>query len=325
MASALPRLSVGLPVYNGEEYLREALDAVLGQTFEDFELVISSNASTDATDDICREYQARDPRIRIYRQEQNIGAAPNHQFVFDHSRGELFKWVAADDLYARDLFERCVALLDERPDAVLAHSWGAAIDGDGEVIQAIEYPLTTDSAQASERFRSMLFGVDLPGALAADDFYGVIRSDVLRKIKPHGSFYHADYTYTAEISLHGPFVQVPEWLYFRRQHDDRVSLASVSAVAARLDPSRASRFRNFKARLFAEYLWSWFAAVGRAPVTGAERRRCYRHIISWAANRASRRLPGRSVPPEPAPESFGEIGARVLASRALVAGADGRP
>jgi hypothetical protein len=168
----------------------------------------------------------------------------------------------------------------------------------------------------------MLFGVDLPGALAADDFYGVIRSDVLRKIKPHGSFYHADYTYTAELSLHGTFVQVPEWLYFRRQHDDRVSLASAATVAARLDPRRDSWIRTFKVRLYLEYLWSWFAADRRAPLTGAERRKCYRHIFAWAADRAARRLPGRSVPE--APQSFGEIGTRVLASRALVAGADGR-
>lgn len=319
-----PRLSVGLPVYNGEQYLAQSLDAVLGQTLEDFELVISSNASTDATDDICRDYQARDGRIRFHRQDRNIGAAANHDFVFRMARGELFKWVAADDLYARDLFERCVALLDSHPDAVLAHSWTAAIDGDGDVIQAIEYPRRTDSPYAPERLRSMLFDGSTPGALGADDFYGVIRSDVLRKVKPHGSFYHADYTFTAEIALHGRFVQVPEWLYFRRQHSERVSNArSASAVVAGLDPGRGGRFRSFAVRLLAEYLWSWFAAVRRAPLTGAERRECYRQIARWVADRAARRLPGRSEPP--VPETFGEIGAEVLASRSRVVGAERRP
>ncbi|UMG91536.1 glycosyltransferase family A protein [Nocardioides sp. TF02-7] len=140
-----PRLSIGLPVYNGGDYLAQSLDALLGQTFEDFEIVVSSNASTDDTDDTVRRYAAEDRRIRLVRQAENIGAARNHDVVFRHARGELFKWASADDLYARDLLERCVAVLDEEPDVVLAHSWTAAIDDRGELIQAMEYPLATDS------------------------------------------------------------------------------------------------------------------------------------------------------------------------------------
>ncbi|TCO52068.1 glycosyltransferase involved in cell wall biosynthesis [Kribbella antiqua] len=317
--SGKPRLSIGLPVYNGEDYLAQSLDAVLGQTYQDFELVISSNASTDATDDICRDYQARDSRIRFFRQPRNIGAAPNHDFVFRQSRGELFKWVSADDLYARDLVSRCIALLDEHPEAVLAHCWTAAIDDDGTVIQAMEYPLRTDSSHAPERLRSMLLDGDLPGALRADDFYGVIRSEALRNVEPHGSFYHADYTFTAQLALLGPFLQVPEWLYFRRHHPRRLSLASINTACANLDPKRADRRRNPAARLVAEYVWSWFAAVRRAPLTPVERRECYRHIASWIASRASRRLPGRSGPAAPA--SFGEVA--VLSVRAMVAGQEG--
>jgi len=101
--NAVPRLSIGLPVYNGEKYLAEALDALLGQTYADFELIISDNASTDGTERICREYLARDPRIRYIRQPVNVGASPNHNIVFTESRGELFKWASYDDLYGRDL------------------------------------------------------------------------------------------------------------------------------------------------------------------------------------------------------------------------------
>lgn len=116
-----PRLSIGLPVYNGEEYLAESLDALLGQTYGDFELVISDNASTDGTQDICREYAARDARIRYLRQPRNIGATPNHNQVFAECRGELFKWASHDDLYGRDLLRRCVEALDARPEVILAH------------------------------------------------------------------------------------------------------------------------------------------------------------------------------------------------------------
>ena len=155
--NAVPRLSIGLPVYNGENYLAESLDALLGQSYEDFELIISDNASTDGTADICRRYEKQDSRIRYIRQPRNIGCAPNHNFVVGQARGELFKWASHDDLYARDLLKRCVDALDEYPHVVLAHSWTAMIDSSGTVTEAIEYPLATASLRAPERFRSMLF------------------------------------------------------------------------------------------------------------------------------------------------------------------------
>ncbi|MEU0058409.1 glycosyltransferase family 2 protein, partial [Streptomyces sp. NPDC006334] len=191
--TAHPRLSVGLPVYNGEEYLAESFDALLGQTYEDFELVVTDNASTDGTQEICREYAARDPRIRYLRLRRNIGAAPNHNYVFTQCRGELFKWASHDDLYARDLLRACVEALDERPEVVLAHADQAVVDEDGKVKVPYAYTLDTASPSAPARFRSMLFE---PGG---DDFYGVIRADVLRRVKPHDSYHHADRTFVAEI------------------------------------------------------------------------------------------------------------------------------
>ena len=85
--SPAPTLSVGLPVYNGERYLAESLDALLAQTYADFELIISDNASTDGTAEICREYAARDPRIRYVRQPVNVGAGPNHNLLVPLARG----------------------------------------------------------------------------------------------------------------------------------------------------------------------------------------------------------------------------------------------
>ena len=172
------------------------------RAIEDFELIISDNASTDGTADICHRYAKQDSRIRYIRQPRNIGLAPNHNFVFQQSRGELFKWAAADDLYGRDLLQRCVEALDEHPDVVLAHAWEAAIDASGQVTQSFEYPLATDSPSAPERFRSILFGssglfesgdpdvhgfvrVDNQGILRACDEYGVIRADVMRRVAPH--------------------------------------------------------------------------------------------------------------------------------------------
>ncbi|MER7706400.1 glycosyltransferase family 2 protein [Kitasatospora sp. NPDC097605] len=278
--TAVPRLSIGLPVYNGEEYLAESLDALLGQTFEDFELVISDNASTDATESICRRYAARDSRIRYLRLPRNIGASPNHNRVFTECRGELFKWASHDDLYARDLLLRCVEALDERPDVILAHADQAVVDGDGRVKVPYEYGLATASPHAPERFRSMLFE---PGG---DDFYGVIRAEVLRRVKPLDSYHHADRTFVAEIGLRGRFHQVPELLYFRRDHPTRAERANPSkrSRCVNLDPRRAGPLHPTP-RLLAEYVWGFVATIQRVPLSPADRRECYRHLAAWAASR----------------------------------------
>ena len=113
MTQTLPRVSIGMPVYNGAQYIREALDSLLGQTFTDFELIISDNASTDDTQAICEEYAARDNRITYSRQSANIGAAANFQFVLDKAKAEIFMWAAHDDLWAGDYLERAVPLLDD--------------------------------------------------------------------------------------------------------------------------------------------------------------------------------------------------------------------
>lgn len=310
--SGIPRLTIGLPVFNGEQYLAESLDALLGQTYEDYVLVISDNASTDHTAEICRSYLKQDSRIRYLRQPHNIGAAPNHNLLARECRTELFKWASADDLYARDLLKHCVATLDEYPGAVLAHSWTAAIDGADRLTQALPYPLTTDSASAPERFRSLLFGAagdglggdadDDYGVIRADDFYGVMRTDVLRRVRPHDSYYYADRTFMAEIVLQGPFQQTPEWLYFRRDHPDRAqhSHPTVRSRCANLDPRRASRLRHPATRLLGEYVLGYAGAIRRAPLSAAERRECRRHLRRWLRRHAGplvQRTLSRSAPP----------------------------
>jgi glycosyltransferase involved in cell wall biosynthesis len=280
--NSVPRLSIGLPVYNGENFLAESLEALLGQSYEDFELIISDNASTDATADICRRYAKQDSRIKYVRQPRNIGCAPNHNVLVQQARGELFKWASDDDLYARDLIERCIEALDEYPDVVLAHSWTAMIDGSRTLTKAVRYPLASASLRAPERFRSMLF--DKGG----DDDGGVIRMHVLRRIRPYDSYLHSDRTLVTEICLQGPFYQVPDWLYFRRDHPDRSLRAypTMRSNCTNLDPRRADRLRHPAPRLVAEYIWAYVSMIQRAPLSRADRRECYGHLASWAASRA---------------------------------------
>jgi glycosyltransferase involved in cell wall biosynthesis len=293
-----PRLTIGLPVYNGEEYLAESLDALLGQSYEDYELVITDNASTDGTAGICARYLKQDSRIAYHRLAKNIGAAPNHNHVFTLARGELFKWASHDDLYGATLLERCVAALDERPDYVLAHSHNATIDSRGAIIEPYDYRIPTDSPSAAERFRGLLHA---PGG---DDFYGVMRSSAMRKVRPHNSYHHADRTFVMDVAMQGRFHQVPELLYFRRDHDTRAERAnpSVRSRCANLDPKRATGF-NPTARLLAEYAMGYVDLIRRAPISAAEKRACFRHLGEYLSSRATRKVVSADSRPAVAPKN----------------------
>src|SRR3712207_6191103 len=115
MNTQSPKVSIGLPVYNGEKFIREAIDSILNQTFEDFELIISDNASTDETAAICQTYAAQDRRVRYFRNLENIGAAGNHNRVFEAASGKYFKWAAHDDLCGPNFVAECVNVLDRDP------------------------------------------------------------------------------------------------------------------------------------------------------------------------------------------------------------------
>jgi glycosyltransferase involved in cell wall biosynthesis len=310
--NAVPRLSVGLPIYNSQTYLAETFEALLGQNFTDFELIVSDNASTDSTADICQQYAKQDSRIRYFRQPRNIGLAPNHNYTVDQARGELFKWAAGDDLYARDLLGACVNALDKYPEVVLAHSYTAMIDGSGTVFRAGEYPLSTSSPRAPERFRSTLFDD------GGDDDGGIMRTAVLRRIARKDSYHHADRTIISELTLQGPFYQVPDWLYFRRDHPERAERAnpSMRSRCANMDPRRADKLRNPAARLYGEYIWAYLRSIRQAPISGAEKRECYRYLWEWATSRARSRHPGQA-------QEAGEVHASINVDD-LVAGRKGR-
>ncbi|MDE2589575.1 MAG: glycosyltransferase family 2 protein, partial [Patescibacteria group bacterium] len=106
------KVSIGLVVYNGEPFTRKKIDSLLSQTFSDFELIISDNASTDGTSDICKEYLKKDKRIRYFRQKENMGASWNYIFVLDQARGEYFTWAAVDDIMLPDFLKNNVAILE---------------------------------------------------------------------------------------------------------------------------------------------------------------------------------------------------------------------
>ena len=205
--------------------------------------------------------------------------------------------------------------LIEYPQVVLAHSWTALIDSSGNVTGAAKYPLKTASPRVSERFLSLLF--DSGG----DDDGGVMRTAVLRRTAMKESYHHSDRTIIAELALHGPFYQVPDWLYFRRDHPERAERAcpSVRSRCANMDPRRADQLRNPVVRLYAEYVWGYIAAIRRAPLSPSDRRECYRCLTRWMASRVR---PGHGRVTEE-PEQHFET-QHAISVEAVVAGREGR-
>ena len=131
-------VSIGVPVYNGERYLADALTAISDQTYPNFEVIVSDNASTDLTQEICEEFTRSDDRFRVVRHEENLGASPNFNYVVHEAKGPYFKWATDDDLIAPTFLETCVAALDAAPaDVALVYPKTILIDEDGNEIQTL--------------------------------------------------------------------------------------------------------------------------------------------------------------------------------------------
>jgi glycosyltransferase involved in cell wall biosynthesis len=227
----MAQVAIGIPVYNGARYLAAALDALLAQTFNDFEIIISDNASTDGAAEICRSYQNKDARVRYFRSDQNLGAAWNFNRAFELSSAPLFKWAACDDLHEQRFLERCVDVLYRDPAVVLSHTYAKMIDRKGEALKydpqqarfidsdgrfapKADRNHIAEAAEPEVRFRDLLSHMwwCVPS-------FGVIRRDAFLKTSRHGDYWGADKVFLAELALQGRFYQVPEVLFAKRVHD----------------------------------------------------------------------------------------------------------
>lgn len=246
----MPRISIGLPVYNGAKYLEKALDSLCRQSFADFELILSDNASTDLTREICQDFAAGDSRIRYFRNDRNLGAACNYNRVFALARGELFKWAAHDDLCAPTFLERCVEALDCDSQAVLAYPQTVIINDGGLRVKRYldDLDLTADSPAV--RLRRYLFRAG--GECNA--VFGLLRADALRKTRLIEPYNASDRVLLAHLALLGRFREVPEELFFRRDHPTTSLRANpdARAVAAWFDPKRRQRIVLPVSRLYFE-------------------------------------------------------------------------
>lgn len=272
----MPSISIGLPVYNGELYLRVALDSIVAQTFSDFELIISDNASTDGTENICLEYAARDQRIRYHRNDANIGAAENFRRVFQLSSAKYFKWAGVDDYLAPIFLEKCKKILDEHPEVVLSCTKVNIIDGAGKILRRYDDQQGLLQSLPRDRFRQWLQQDSWCNAV-----YGLIRSDELRKTRLMGNFGGSDIVFVAELSLYGQFNEIPEYLFFRRIHEQAFSYeCSIEKQREFYTPKKKSGaglvLRTWR------HLYEHTRSISRAPVNVVEKIHLLFHILRLA-------------------------------------------
>jgi glycosyltransferase involved in cell wall biosynthesis len=275
-----PRLTIGLPVFNGERYLPQTLSCLLAQTFDDFELIVCDNASGDRTREICLDFASRDWRLRYVHNERNLGSIPNFNRAAELGSAPFFKWTAHDDLYSPSYLAECMAILERSPDVVLAHSDTAFIGEDGEefawdsaagsyvdpLTSVHQWPDSPDigkSTSPTERFWEVL-----SGALWGTHIFGVIRRPMLQKTRLLENFVSSDRAFLAELALLGRFETCEERLFKKRfhrqvswalnQHELRDYLSTVDKAYSR----RARQVRAF------------FAAPSDKPISGVERMVC---------------------------------------------------
>ena len=274
---AAPLVSIGFPVYNGERYLAEAIESVLGQTYRNFELIICDNGSTDRTEEICRRFAASDARIRYFRNDRNLGASRNFNLTVEHASGKYFKWVAHDDRIGPEYLALCTAALERDPGVVLCQTQVKVIDEYGGDIMDFDYP----PGHASSPVPSRRFGDVLRQDRWDFEVFGLTRLDALRRTRLLDRYVASDRVLRAELILLGRYHILSERLFWNRDHPGR---------SVRAHPAHHLRPGWFDPRLAGSkvlphwrVMYEYVRTVNRASLSGWQRVCCHAQIARWLA------------------------------------------
>ncbi len=268
-AAGVPRVTLGVPVYNGEDYLAESLAAIQAQDFTDFEVLIWDNASTDSTEEIAREAAAHDERFRYHRNATNVGGAVNSNLLLHEAKAPLFKWVYHDDIMEPSLVRRCIEYLDDGgPSVVLAYPRVKLIDSEGHVVgEHDDVDLDISSDNPADRVGALLT------RFVTQTQFGVMRTVVARRAGGVSVDVAGEIVLPLALALRGKLRLVPEQLMLIRQHEDRHGGDRQSELDW-VDPSRpAVPFPYSRAT------WLFLKAISQAPLTAKQRRDCYATVL----------------------------------------------
>jgi len=267
----MPLVSIGLPVYNGENFLEESISSILNQTFKNFELIISDNASTDQTHSICQDFVNEDNRVFYYRNEDNLGAAYNFNKTFILSKGKYFKWSTYDDVLSPSNIEKCVDVLESQDNIVLCYPKSILIDEHGTFIEHYNDNLNLYHEKVTLRFRHFCKSINL-----ANPVFGLIRSDALKNTNLINSFLAADYVLLVELLLMGNFYEIDEHLFYRRDHDLNTRKLTLIDQVLWYDPNKF-KIENPGRRLYLEMLKS----IHKSELYSTTKFMCYIESLNW--------------------------------------------
>ena len=227
-----PLVSIGLPVFNGEDFLENALDSILSQTYSNIEVIVCDNASTDRTSSIVAIYNEKDDRIKYHRQDINIGAAGNYNSTFELSKGKYFKWAAHDDVMHENYIEQCVQILESDSSTSLVQSLVGQIDENGNVTSH-SYTGIDDTISENSSIRTQ-FRILMQERGAWVRIFGLIRSDILRNTPLIDKYVGSDLTLLGELGLNGKVKDIDTVLFWRREHSRTSTRGEFKARRKRL-------------------------------------------------------------------------------------------
>lgn len=212
-----PLVSVGLPVYNGDNYIVGAIESIINQTYRNIELIISDNASTDNTESICRKYASLDNRVKYFRLNDNCGAIVNHNRVLDIAKGKYFQWICHDDECEQSYIQKCVDVLEGNPQIICCFSVIKFIDGKANVLRLSKNELSILDDDRSVRLKKFVnmqkTSVDIFCAM-----YGLFRTEFIKKIGQLGTYIAGDQIYLLKMIFEGKLVQLKDPCLSRREH-----------------------------------------------------------------------------------------------------------
>lgn len=273
-ASLETQVTIGLPIYNSGAHLTLAVESLLSQTYRNIRLLISDNASTDGSEQICRTFAELDSRVTYVRLDRNIGGIGNHQRVRQLAKTPYFMWAAGDDIWEPTYIEECMRILVADADVVVAYTLNAEMDEEGRPVRVVEPGPPLDTNDAVARFAAL---TDINSVI--EPFYGIIRTEQLHRAAPlflHPGF---DRILFAELSLYGKLRQVPNPLYHRRRHPGQSSACpSMRSSYLWANPNRPRRL----VWPHIEYLLHFASVARRAAPNLRILIDCWRHMARWA-------------------------------------------
>jgi len=275
-----PLVSIGIPVYNGADFLAEAVDSLLNQTYKNIEILISDNASDDSTQEISEKYAAIDQRVKYFRHETNKGAAFNYNFVFEKAKGKYFKWAAHDDVCHRAMIEKCIYPLESDESVALCATKTQIIDSEGRNLSVADLgtELSATGTSPSKRFKEYLTSYHRDGE--TNQIFGVFRHSILAKTKLIGNYPSSDLLLLSQVAMLGKIVLHNERYFYRRDH-------GMTSLRANRNKQEVANWFDTKINKqsnvypFFRRLGDYLQIIAALPTSSGEKLHCYFLLFRW--------------------------------------------